>query len=1581
MFRYKQINGIYHWGIKSNSSLNNPNYNYQEFTYFDNIINNNNDHKVDYSLGIEAQEMLDSTNQVQLHKELFWESTSNTRLLYSLNTEYIDFRYVEFEKMSEPYTLTIINNSNKKMLVKWLLEESEELNNIRLYKNDVNKTNPKLLKEIQNKQNKEKKLHFLGSNDSNINRKNCIYNVLPEEALISARNKFEFKVYFTPTKSECYFFSYITCLGYIINDKQDLTSNSNLNNSKNSINYNVKKNLDNQNQIKAIKGLISNSALQMINKSHVESISKGNKNKNLNDVFLKTVGSNNSTLKKYASNLLIEPPIPLKLPVIGHSFPPSCQIYIPMAEVTPKKELNFAYTSVNESQYNTFTIKNTTDTPLYFKFIPDVSNVFRVYPKTGIIEPKEFMLINCEFNPKEPNIYKHPLKIIFNHDSNNMYNLNLQGVCCDPDIKINNNKTEIYYPPSYIGIKTSRSISIVNNTPIKINVDIQILKSRRIIIKRTNNKKNIRLTNVNKNESIGIVNNNDTSLDNNNDNEVKMEDDDIEEFNEDDYNEMNNNNIDNDASLANVSVDPSYFELEPFQFKKIKICVTPLQILNFETLIQAKCWRDYSPLNDIKGVFNPGNINNYLSVNNSNDNYYKSKKQTDNSSIVINDNVKNIKENKLKLSLDGADVLQGLDRRERTYTFKVIGSGSDGELKISPKEIAFGTVKVGFQEKKYFSIYNTSICNFYIQLMFKDYESTEINDNSILHNKNINYNSIFKLDFKEGLIHSLCKKTVSITYKPNTRNLIKASIVVNAIEYKTNTMYKSLKNTENKNKSSFSPNKHAKMNSLAHTSNNSLAIPKATAIISANGDYPIIEIVDIRNNNKSTDSLWNDFNVQSANAELNKELSEQEINFINLEKTNKKIQDYYEKLNIVTFDFGTHLLKKDSTSRFQSLPNNINLNYNANVVYNQSNNQPQHFDVYITFKNIGGVDSEFYFKFPDDINIKREIWMDPDEPTSEGTKEYNVLKLKIFEIYPRSYKLKKGEYCNVRFRYNIKEEKEHSLRVIFQIVNGKPLVFELKAHTKHDKEGILHVKNNIVDFGNVPIGNMNPMNSIFELSNIGGIKLKYKINVKKIEEYNSLFYNFPIFEIDDVEGNISQNDSKYIVVKFKPLTEMEYKLVVPIEFWDDVNFNIDNSNNNNNNNNNNNININKNVNVNKLKTSCLIKYIELIGVGFHKVNVKNKEILLNRCGSTNKNNYYNPKISNLPISIVYNKYENVPIYKCGLSVDEINFGVVKESEQAIQTFIMYNFSSDCEITFNLRNQTNNLIHFDKLDFEPEHGTIPANGHCIIKASLFCYVNMMSYTRDIIIKVTSKREDINFNNMSNNAIYQEKQDLHLRVIKRACIADNNNNNVSGKLETNVNGNSNFIEHMLVDWVKDILCSNSLSDHLEKTLDNQFPVLYDWTTDTKCDDQASIRKKFIDYWIEESNKNAIDNSAFVYNNGTLNKKSVKNNRINSKTINSIGANLHKKASSIINDEQDSNNDNKVEEDIEEKYTKELASKFNYSTNELDEKLLMVNDDTKKLVFRILENTVYNIMSEAVNNECDLTEPTKIFFIKKS
>ena len=69
------------------------------------------------------------------------------------------------------------------------------------------------------------------------------------------------------------------------------------------------------------------------------------------------------------------------------------------------------------------------------------------------------------------------------------------------------------------------------------------------------------------------------------------------------------------------------------------------------------------------------------------------------------------------------------------------------------------------------------------------------------------------------------------------------------------------------------------------------------------------------------------------------------------------------------------------------------------------------------------------------------------------------------------------------------------------------------------------------------------------------------------------------------------------------------------------------------------------------------------------------------------------------------------------------------------------------------------------------------------------------------------------------------------------------------------------------------------------------------------------------------------------------------------------------------------------IQEKYMTELLGKYKMKLNDVNEALAVVNEDSRKLISDdIMEATIYNIISEAVYGEADLTEKTRIYFFNK-
>ena len=1330
--------------------------------------------------------------QPQLHKEMFWECDANTRLI-SFDKDFIDFNFMESGSVSEPYVLTVFNNSNQDMNVKFIFEKPINLNN-------------------------------LISTINIFHSENTVFFTQPEEQIILKQSSAEFKVYFKPNRKEYYFFTNLPCQATIINESEfNYINNSNINpkKSRNKL-ININKNklsefgkemLDKHNTEAQKTDFLDNNLnkKQSLLNSYL-TLEKGIEKKNINKKYSTLTNSVTNSLSQ-TNNQILEPPITLYIPIVGHSFPPGTQIFMPMFEFNPKKEIFFPPTSINQSLYQSLKIKNKSDTPLFYKIKQDPQNIFRVHNKYGLIPANSFHLICLEFSPKDTTVYRYPLNIEFNHDVSNTKVIMLNGLCTDPVIDIEGAKNEMYFAPCYVGIRTKKSIIIKNLSPIHIKVDIKIDKM------------------IN-----GIL-----------------------------------------------EVDESNFELDLNAIKKIEFSLIPQKNEEISAHVLITAERVYDPSEENIGVYNPFNSFN--------------KKE--------------------------------FDKRIFSREINVLGLGSDGDIRIEPEKLEFGTVKVGFHKKLSFSIFNPTITNFYLKLV-PDFSGNTPLSNSVEEEKDaINYEKKrkdIKIDFTEGMINSLCKKDINIQFEPITRVNLNFRIKI----YATDTLGESKKILIKKEKS-FDMNNNNALNDSEHVFNDNEGQIfehreelKCSVEVSAKGDYPLIKIVDLRNNLISPAKLWKEFNVDKANEELQKKLTDLEMNYSNA-NADKKISDITQTLKIINFNFGKNFLSKNKS-------------------------ETQNLDVFLTLRNEGGVLTEFYFKFPDDINIKREIWMDPVEPTSNDKIEYHVLKEQIFTIEPKKSKLSPGECCNIRLRYSIKEKGKHRLRVLFQVVNGKPLIFELLGETLSDKNGILILPKEELNFGEMPIGCMCPMIFPFEIKNLSSIKTKYIIDKTKISKYNELNHGFEIFKMDNTEGTIGPNENKYLNTYFRPLADIEYKLVLNLFYTDDV-------------------------------TANQINFC-LKGKGYHP--------FLKRISN------YKTSFENMPNRLIYKYFNNYVIQKCGLSIEDLNFGIIDNKKN--KTFILYNYSKDNSYNFDF-NEPGFLIK-DKLQIFPHKGTVEPGHHKIIK----CFLSPdpdsnNNYEGDVLIKISWNQKNSNkiLNNIdfspgsanankqnkskrntafetSNNPILGnigsnnriERENLYLRVSKRGNITDNQNP-LNGNF--NLESNSCFIEQIIIKLVKEIFKDKEFTKLFKSDISNQPLSLYQWTTNTTCSTLKETRKKFLKKLQETINRYFYDLSAQVT------KRSIIRSDLRGTTHKNTSNRSSMKMESDIGKIK---YDTEMENKIEEKYLKEIGDKYKYSINEMNEKIVILNHETKKAIIDIaMENTLFNIVSEAANGEYDLTEKQRIYF----
>lgn len=175
--------------------------------------------------------------------------------------------------------------------------------------------------------------------------------------------------------------------------------------------------------------------------------------------------------------------------------------------------------------------------------------------------------------------------------------------------------------------------------------------------------------------------------------------------------------------------------------------------------------------------------------------------------------------------------------------------------------------------------------------------------------------------------------------------------------------------------------------------------------------------------------------------------------------------------------------------------------------------------------------------------------MDEGIPDEAKAFEKHVLEKKIFTIETRKGSLAPGEQMDVTVCYYPKEIRKHHLNIQFQILNGKPLSITFRGETLA-RRAQLGLLKHTYHLPPVPIGLDWAVTYPVEVKNLGITKLKYQIDIARLEELNKSNFDFRIFEIQNPEGTLKSNDTQHIYTMFRPLEAKDYSLDLPIKVSD-----------------------------------------------------------------------------------------------------------------------------------------------------------------------------------------------------------------------------------------------------------------------------------------------------------------------------------------------------------------------------------------------------------------------------------------------
>lgn len=145
----------------------------------------------------------------------------------------------------------------------------------------------------------------------------------------------------------------------------------------------------------------------------------------------------------------------------------------------------------------------------------------------------------------------------------------------------------------------------------------------------------------------------------------------------------------------------------------------------------------------------------------------------------------------------------------------------------------------------------------------------------------------------------------------------------------------------------------------------------------------------------------------------------------------------------------------------------------------------------------------------------------------------------------------------------------------------------------------------------------------------------------------------------------------------------------------------------------------------------------------------------------------------MPKSRVHNEFEGQVIQKCGVSLEEIDFGIL-DDKPSVKTLILYNYSNSENCEFEFFNPGFNLK--DDITIDPPKGVLEPSKHLLIKLKLIPNT-LSSYTGELEIKINwsvpeNKERELKETKESKEKVGREieREKLFIRVMKKSLIKE-------------------------------------------------------------------------------------------------------------------------------------------------------------------------------------------------------------------
>jgi len=420
-------------------------------------------------------------------------------------------------------------------------------------------------------------------------------------------------------------------------------------------------------------------------------------------------------------------------------------------------------------------------------------------------------------------------------------------------------------------------------------------------------------------------------------------------------------------------------------------------------------------------------------------------------------------------------------------TLSISAAGSTGKIVADPKLLDYGTVLIADNHRRHITLINSSAVDLHYSLHFQ------------LRSQDDKVRSpdpcLLTCDKLSGNVPARNTVDVQLILTPDRRERL-AFDVLCSLRPGSATGLRRATTAADEDSSQIGP-------------------PFKLCEVTADADYPLLQIVDARLAGMEQEQLWRHLRLNEVNSELASTLSEAE-NTLKKSVSSGDISSMQKSLRSIELSLPP------------SLPGAADM------------------ELYLLVRNSGGLDATFQMRYPTEMELQIEHWADKGEPSAVELKQHLIIDKGILSVSPKKAHLSPGESVQLIIRMQHFRPDEYELPLMMQVASGKQLVLNLIGRTLIDGELFLHIPAREVRFGPTPIGLALPQRHAIELPNFSSVPLEYEIHTRSIEELNENNFNFPIIVCTQPKGSIAVGSKARVPFLFHPLEARDYKVAIKI---------------------------------------------------------------------------------------------------------------------------------------------------------------------------------------------------------------------------------------------------------------------------------------------------------------------------------------------------------------------------------------------------------------------------------------------------